>query len=97
RIGVQDYIELRTDTTTIRMVNGSSYRAEGPDRVMRRAKVNKMRGYADMYRAIGRAIDRGAPGDSRRSIEVSTRTVLQLEEQLARIVPTDRWQKVALS
>ena len=94
RVGVQDYVELRTEAKTIRIANGSSYRAEGHDRVIRRVKINKMRSYTEMYRAIGSAIERGAPGDSRRSIEVSTRAVLGLEDQFASVMSGDRWRKV---
>jgi predicted dehydrogenase len=85
RIGVQDYIELRANGTTVRMVNGGEYVAEGRDRVLRRRRINKLHSYERMYREIGRKIAEGRPGDSRRSLEVSTGLVLALEERLRQL------------
>jgi hypothetical protein len=84
RIGVQEHVELRAGGSTVRMVNGGLYEAEGPDRVLRRRRINKMESYFRMYRTIGRAVAEGRPGDSLRSIEVSTGAVLGLEELLRR-------------
>lgn len=89
RIGVQDYVELRANGRTVRIANGSEYSAEGSDRILRRKRINKVQSYAEMYRQIGRAVMAGLPGDSRRSIEVSTRTILDLEAKLPRDAGTD--------
>ncbi|HQG29339.1 MAG TPA: oxidoreductase, partial [Candidatus Ozemobacteraceae bacterium] len=49
RVGLRDYIELRTADSTVRMTDGSTYVAEGPDRVIRRASINKLFSYQNMY------------------------------------------------
>jgi predicted dehydrogenase len=82
RIGVQEHVELRARGRTVRMVNGGLYVAEGPDRMLRRRRINKMESYTRMYRTIGHAVAEGRPGDSLRSIEVSTGAVLGLEDLL---------------
>jgi predicted dehydrogenase len=81
RTGVQDYIELRRDNVTIRMKNGSHYEAENGTRRVRKARVNKMKCYENMYRNIAKRISEGSDGDSPESIEVSIETMLQLEKQ----------------
>lgn len=82
RIGVQEHVELRANGRTVRIDNSARYEAEGPDRVLRRRRVNKMSSYAAMYSSIGRAVAEGRPGDSLRSIEVSTGAMLALEDLL---------------
>jgi predicted dehydrogenase len=82
RIGVQDHVELRAGGVTVRMVNGSRYEAEGPDRLLRRVRINKIRSYREMYREIGRRVAAGEPGDSVRSLEVGSRLMLELERLL---------------
>jgi hypothetical protein len=82
RIGVQDFIELQARGVTVRMTNGSRYVAEGADRILRRRTINKIRSYQAMYRSIGRRIAAGEPGDTARSLEVSSRLMLELECRL---------------
>lgn len=82
RIGVQDYIELRANDVTIKMINGSSYLAEGKDRIIRRVKINKMQSYKLMYQKIGRKIVADEPGDSLQSVNVSAGLLMTLENQL---------------
>ncbi len=82
RIGVQDNVELRARGVTVRMINGSEYVAEGSDRILRRRRINKIRSYQAMYRSIGRRIAAGEPGDSARSLAVSSRLMLELESRL---------------
>ncbi|MGK7875792.1 MAG: hypothetical protein AB4426_21600 [Xenococcaceae cyanobacterium] len=84
RIGVQDYIELRTNGVTVKMINGSDYLAEGKDRIIRRKKINKMQSYKLMYRQIGQKIVEGAPGDSLESVKISAGLIMALENQLNR-------------
>jgi predicted dehydrogenase len=82
RIGVQDYIELRANGVTVKMENGAKYTAEGPEQIIRRARINKMRSYGSMYRTIADRIARGQPGDSPRSVRLSGELVLDLEDML---------------
>lgn len=82
RIGMQDHVELRAGGTTVRMVNGGRYDAEGPDRVLRRRRINKMVSYRRMYRTIGARIRDGLPGDSAASVRVSAGLVLAMERRL---------------
>jgi hypothetical protein len=79
RIGVRDYVELRCGSTTVTIENGSRYLAEEGNRVVRRARVNKMASYERMYRAIASRIVRGEPGDSIESIRTSSELVLDAE------------------
>jgi predicted dehydrogenase len=83
RIGVRDYIELRCGKTTVTIENGSRYAAENGKRVVRRAHVNKMASYERMYREIASAIAGGGAGDSPRSVEASSRFVLDAEAAYA--------------
>jgi predicted dehydrogenase len=80
RIGVRDYIELRSGRVTVTVDNGSRYVAEDDRRILRRARVNKVTSYESMYRTIAGLIADGAPGDSIRSVQVSSELVLAVEE-----------------
>lgn len=86
RIGVQDYIELRSNRVTVRMTNGSEYIAENGDRIIRKKKVNKMLSYKTMYRSIGERIVNGTEGDSLRSVRVSCGLMLALENKLGQLL-----------
>lgn len=85
RIGVQDYVEMRSDDLTVRIVNNTKYQAEDRHRVIRRKRINKLLPYQRMYRTIADRIARDEGGDSPRSIRVSTRLVLDLEQELMRL------------
>jgi len=82
RIGVQDYVELRVNDVTVKIVNGGTYCAENSRSVLRRKRLNKLSSYASMYRQIALQIATGQQGDSQRSVEVSTSLVLSLEDKL---------------
>jgi len=82
RLGVQDYIELRQNRTTIKMLNGGFYEAESSSRIMRRASCSRMDSYRRMYREIGNAIIGDKNGDSLASLEVSARLTLAIEAEL---------------
>lgn len=79
RVGLRDYIELRTADATVRMTDGSTYVAEGPDRVIRRASINKLFSYQNMYATITEKISRGEPGDTVESVRISAGLILDLE------------------
>jgi predicted dehydrogenase len=82
KIGVQDHIELRRSEVTVKIVNGSKYIAESKDRVLRRASVNKISSYRNMYSSIGKAILNGEAGDGWQHNYVSSKTVLAVNEIL---------------
>jgi predicted dehydrogenase len=82
RIGVQDYIELRVNSVTVKMINGSDYVAETQDRVIRKQRINKMESYKVMYQQIGKKIVSGTPGDSLESVTVSAGLIVGLENKL---------------
>jgi predicted dehydrogenase len=84
RIGVQDTVELRSGDVTVRVMNGASLIAEDSRRVLKRKRVNRTGSYARMYREIAAKIGSGASGDSRESIERSTRFMLEVEDSLSR-------------
>lgn len=80
RIGVQDHVELRSTSATVRISNSTLYVAERRDRVVRRERAGRLEAHATMYSAIGDAIIRGDCGDTALSIRVTAETVLQAEE-----------------
>lgn len=82
RVGLRDYIELRTVDSTVRMTDGSTYVAEGPDRVIRRASINKLFSYQNMYSTISEKISRGENGDTIDSVRISAGLILGLERLL---------------
>jgi predicted dehydrogenase len=84
RIGPQDYVELRANGRTIRIVNESTYLAETKHRVLRRRRLNKMHAYNRMYQEIGRRIILGGAGDSVASVKGAVELGLRLEECDAR-------------
>lgn len=88
RIGVQDYIELRANDVCVKIINGTKYVAEGGARGHSSRRINKMLGYHIMYRTICQKIIGREPGDSVESIECSAGAVLDLEQQLRRLVPS---------
>lgn len=79
RLGVRDYIELRHGDVTIRMTDSSRYHAEDTQRVIRTTRVTRTDSYREMYTAIAARIATGAPGDSRASVAIGARTVLDVE------------------
>lgn len=87
RIGLQDYVEVRTNERSARIVNGSSYVAEDSMRIVREERFNKFDSYKRMYRAIGRRINAGEAGDSERSVSISSRLVLDLEDRYKKTLP----------
>ncbi|MEB2345963.1 MAG: hypothetical protein OZ948_14635 [Deltaproteobacteria bacterium] len=82
RIGVQNHVVMRARDRTVTVSNGSSYLAEGPLRVLRRTRINRMQAYSRMYRQIAQSIAAKQPGDSLRSLRVLNELVLELDEAL---------------
>lgn len=90
RLGVRDHIELRHGPVTVTIDDGSRYRAESSQRVIRTRRVNKVTSYTDMYRSIADAIVTGSPGDSRASVAIGGQLVIDVETRLR-----ERFSKVA--
>ena len=84
RIGVQDYIELRANQVTVKMVNSSTYLAENDQRILRRRKYPKIKNYNLMYRRIASQIEQDDKGDSLDSVLTSCGLILELEDELQR-------------
>jgi predicted dehydrogenase len=81
RLGVRDYIELKAKGVTVRIIDGSYYKAENAFRVLRRKRVNPMGSYQRMYRTISRNILKGEPGDSLDSLR-SSELAIALDERI---------------
>lgn len=64
RLGMRDYIEIRSGTSTVKIVDSSVYEAESGDRRVRRRRVAPLAAHHSMYRTIGRRIAEGSPGDA---------------------------------
>lgn len=79
RLGVRDYIELRHGDVTVRVTDSSRYHAENTRRVIRTARVNRTDSYRDMYKTIAARIGAGESGDSRASVAVGAKAVLDVE------------------
>lgn len=80
-IGVQDYVELRAGDRTAKIIDDSRYIAEGPNGVVRKKTINKMKNYQLMYETVSKKIAEGSAGDPLESVEVSTEAMLNLEEK----------------
>lgn len=82
RLGVREHTEVRVGDRTAVIEDMSSYVAEGPRGVIRREKFPKLAAHRAMYADFARRIVAGEGGDSRESVEASTRAVLRLEAEL---------------
>ena len=78
RLGVRDYIELRTAGTTFTMTDGDRYTAENRSRIFSKARVNPLDAYSRMYSKISEDIANNGTGDSILSLR-STKLMLDLE------------------
>ncbi len=83
RTGLENHVELRVGSRTVKMINDASYVAQDRHRVLRRRRLNRLDAYGRMYAAIAQAIVAGEPGDSARSVEATTTLTLGLEEDYA--------------
>ncbi|PIQ42563.1 MAG: hypothetical protein COV52_00460 [Gammaproteobacteria bacterium CG11_big_fil_rev_8_21_14_0_20_46_22] len=83
RIGVQDYIELRSACATVKINNNQDYFSENNSRVIRKVRVNKMVSFERMYREISRkACKKCELGDSVDALTYTAEVVLDLERHL---------------
>ena len=86
RIGLQDYIEMRSKGVTVKVTNSSQYFSENGLRVIRRKRIRKTLSYKLMYRSIAAKISDGHPGDSEDSVRVSSQLILDLESLYREVV-----------
>jgi hypothetical protein len=89
RIGPQDYIELRCNGRTIRIINESKYLAESKQRVLRRKRINRMRSYEQMYRQISQRISLGLEGDSIASVKGAVEIGLRLQDSMDELIKSN--------
>ncbi|MDR3442140.1 MAG: Gfo/Idh/MocA family oxidoreductase [Legionella sp.] len=87
RIGVQDYIELRAGSVTVKIENGSRYFAENSSKILRQTKVNKLNGYTTMYTSIAKDITQGLLCDSIKSLSINNSVMLELETTIQKKQP----------
>ena len=85
RIGMQEYVELKTKTVSVKIINDSNYLSEDSRKIIRRKNRNKLENYKNMYSTISKKILKGENGDTLKSIQVPWRLILKLEERLRRI------------
>ncbi len=90
RIGLQDYIEIRSDDGKVTIQNSTRYVSERRDRIVRRATAKRLDAHAAMYRTIAGAIVDGRAGDSRHSVDQTAGVTLRLEEQIRDLSPWPR-------
>lgn len=81
RLGVRDYIELRKEGLTAKIVDAARYVSESEKRVLRDIKMNPLDSYKQMYKEITGKINEGSEGDSIKSLRSSELTLL-LENEL---------------
>ncbi|MBF0406570.1 MAG: Gfo/Idh/MocA family oxidoreductase [Candidatus Riflebacteria bacterium] len=79
RIGLRDYIELRTNNKTAKIIDGGTYSSEDSGNLIRKASVNKLSSYENMYSTIAEKVSRGIDGDSIESVETSAGLILAFE------------------
>ena len=84
RLGVRDYIELRQEDITVKMIDSSRYISESRSKIIRRKRVNPLSAYKLMYKAISSKIARRERGDSIKSL-LSSQLTLELDNSLKKI------------
>lgn len=85
RIGMQEYVELRSRQNTAKIINGNRYQSENSSRIVRRSKTSKYESYKKMYQLISQNIvdKKTMPiHDSWEKVEMVSSLVLSLDEQV---------------
>jgi predicted dehydrogenase len=82
RVGPRDHIELKTPGHNVRITDATRYFSENESRILRKKRVWKTEAYKRMYKTIGKKIVNNEPGDSLRSIVVSAKIMLEIEDKL---------------
>jgi predicted dehydrogenase len=84
RLGLRELVELRAGNVTVRITDCRHYQAEDDRKILRRASVNPMLSYREMYGSISREIALGGPGDPPESLR-SSELVIDLEEEVQKL------------
>lgn len=82
RIGMRDYVEVRSGKYTARITNDRFCELDSPSRLIKVQQQSRTNSYGRMYAEIGRGIKDGLSGDSRHSIMTSARAVLNIHTGL---------------
>ena len=85
RIGMQEYVELRSGENTAKISNGNNYHAENSSRIIRRSKINKYESYKKMYHLISKnIIEKNGPplNDSWEQVERVSSLILSLYKEV---------------
>ncbi len=85
RVGPRDFVELKVHGRNVRITDAIKYQSEDDHRIIRRKRIWKTNSYKDMYREIGRKIAMNEEGDSIESVMISTKLMLDLEEELKKM------------
>lgn len=82
--GVRQLVEARAQGRTARQIDGVSYEAWGPDRLLRRQQTRSQQGYAAMYRRLCLAArDPACPGERVEDFRTLNALLLSLEDEVA--------------
>ena len=84
RIGPRDFVELKVPGRNVRITDNISYLSEDDSRIIRKRRMFKTNSYQNMYLQIGQRIANNKAGDSLKSVVVTTKLMLDLEEKLQR-------------
>jgi predicted dehydrogenase len=82
RIGMRDYVEVRSGKYTARITNDRMCELDSPSRIIKVQQQSRTNSYGRMYAEIGRRIRDGLSGDSRHSVMTSARAVLNIHDGL---------------
>lgn len=85
RIGMQDYIELRTQSYMAKIINSKYYQSENNSRIIRKNSINKFNAYHKMYQLISHNIvNKDAPrlSDSVEKVVMVSNLILSLDDQV---------------
>ncbi|MDP1574183.1 MAG: Gfo/Idh/MocA family oxidoreductase [Coxiellaceae bacterium] len=85
RIGMQDYIELRSQDATAKIINSKTYFAENSSRVLRKTAVQKFDAFKRMYCKISEDIGntaRSKLNENPKQMESTLSLILDLDEQI---------------
>jgi predicted dehydrogenase len=88
RVGPRDHVELKVHGRNVRITDAITYQSENNHRIIRKKRIYKTDSYRDMYREIGRKIANNEEGDTIESVLISTKLMLDLEEELKKM---KRW------
>jgi predicted dehydrogenase len=85
RVGPRDFVELKVHNRNVRITDAIRYQSEDNQRIIRKVRIVKTNSYKAMYQTICKKIANNEPGDTIESVMVSTKLMLDLEEQLQKM------------